>query len=128
MSYPVVSPTSRSYDPGNWPVRTYNSQDGTEIRFLYGSKRSNLKLSLVYANISDRVAEEFLLHYNETMGTYLTFAFSHDARMALLAGWRGIDDIFHTQFGSNWRYAEPPRLESVRPWVSTVSVTLVEVL
>ena len=48
MAYPDIRPTSRSFDPGNWPVRT-NAQNGAEVRLLYGSQRYN-KLQLSYQN------------------------------------------------------------------------------
>ena len=89
MPYPAQRPTARSYDHGNYPVRTYTAQNGAEVRLLYGSKRFNLKLSLSYNNVDDTVAAEFLGHFDETMGTYKTFEFSPDARVALFAGWQG---------------------------------------
>ena len=49
--------------PGDLPIKTYNAQNGTEVRIVYGSKRINRKLQLVYANIPDGDAEDFMTHY-----------------------------------------------------------------
>ena len=59
MAYPDIRPTSRSFDPGNWPVRSYNAQNGAEVRLLYGSQRYNLKLQLSYQNITMRMLSCF---------------------------------------------------------------------
>lgn len=128
MGYPAIRPTARNYDPGNWPVRTYNSQNGAEIRILYGSKRFNVRLSLSYENIPDVKAAEFLAHYEETLGTYKTFAFSPDARVALFAGWTGTAGALEPPVGVDWRYESPPSMVAIRPGVSSISVSLVGVI
>ena len=72
MPYPTIRPSTRQYSPGNWPVRTYNAQNGAEVRLLYGSVRTNLKLQLAYSNLPDAEAAKFLDHFDETKGTYKT--------------------------------------------------------
>ena len=89
MPYPAQRPTSRRYDHGNYPVRTYNAQNGAEVRLIYGNRRFNLKLQLGYTNVEDTVAAAFLAHFDETKGTYKTFQFEPAARVALFAGWQG---------------------------------------
>ena len=128
MPYPVAQPTSRSYDFGNWPVKTFNAQNGTEIRLLYGSRRTNLQLQLGYQNVPDAKAAEFMAHYEETKGTYLTFAFSGAARVALFAGWTGTAAQLDAAAAVEWRYAKAPTIDSVRPGISTVQVSLVGVI
>ena len=128
MPYPTIKPTARNYDPGDWPVRTFNAQNGTEIRILYGSKRFNVKLALSYSNISDAKAAEFLEHYEETLGTYKIFVFSPEARVALLAGWTGTAGALAPPIGVDWRYESPPSMVAVRPGVSSISVSLIGVI
>jgi hypothetical protein len=36
MAFPTLTPTSREFTPGAWPIKNYNSQSGAEIRILYG--------------------------------------------------------------------------------------------
>lgn len=128
-TYPNLRPTGRRFDPGNFPIRTYNSQNGTEIRFLYGNKRFNLKLQLTYANISDEDAELFLEHFDDMYGTYNTFTVSASNRVNVYAGWAGENNNALTPpTGVSWRYEQAPQVVSVRPGVSTVNVALIGVI
>ena len=127
MGFPELVPTSRSFDPGNWPVKQFRSQNGAEVRILYGSRRTGMELSLSYSNITDVQAEQFLDHFEECKGTFLTFLFTGGA--GAKRGWQGnTDALGAAQSGNRWRYAEAPQLESVRPGRSNVSVKLVGVL
>lgn len=128
MAYPELRPTSRNFDPGNWPVKTYNSQNGTEVRLLYGSQRYNLRLQLTYQHVSDTNAELFITHYNDQKGTYNTFSITGNSRTALMAGWDGTTTALSPPAGVDWRYEQPPQIVSVRPGVSTVTVSLVGVI
>ena len=51
--FPDLIPTSRSFEAGDYPVKTFKAQNGAEHRILYGSNRTNMKLSLTFANITD---------------------------------------------------------------------------
>ena len=72
MAFPTLQPTSRDFSPGDWPIKRYNSQSGAEVRILYGSRRTNAKLSLGYDNISDSNAQLFLDDYAAQYGTLRT--------------------------------------------------------
>ena len=88
MAFPNLKPSGRTYEPGGYPVKTFKSQSGAETRILYGSERSEMKLSLSYANIGDANAELFLDHYDEVQGTFQTFNLTGQA----LSGWEGNRD------------------------------------
>ena len=119
MSYPVLQPSARTYVPGNWAVKTYNSMSGAEVRLLYGNKRFNASLRLEYSNITDAEAFDFLTHYNSQMGTYRTFTLPTEA----LAGWAGSTYIPNVSV-MKYRYDGPPSVVQVRPGISTVSLEL----
>ena len=123
MSYPSFKPSARTYEPGNWPVKTYNSMSGREIRIRYGDKRFNTKLNLNYQNIADTSADDFLAHYNQQFGT--TKAFTLPA--AVLSGWSGTSYL-PTETTMKFRYSKAPTVVSVRPGVSTVSIELTGVI
>jgi hypothetical protein len=125
-SFPTLAPTSRNYSGGDWPVKNYKAQDGYEFRFLYGDKRSGHEVSLTYSNIPDAVAEQFMQHYYEQKGTFSTFALP--ANESIAKGWGSTPTFFNAGVGAKYRYAEPPKLDSVRPGVSSVQVRLVGVL
>ncbi len=93
MAFPSLVPTGRAFDPGNYPIKTFNSQSGTETRILYGSERTNVKLQLSYANIGDASAELFLDHFDETKGTFDTFALP----VGPLGGWSANTDALRSE-------------------------------
>lgn len=93
MGFPELAPTGRSYEPGNYPVKTFKAQNGAEHRILYGSERSEVKLSLSYANIGDANAELFLDHYDEMQGTFKRFRLPKKA----LAGWESNTDALRPE-------------------------------
>tara|TARA_B100001063_G_scaffold241704_1_gene269072 strand:+ start:3942 stop:4322 length:381 start_codon:yes stop_codon:yes gene_type:complete len=126
MAFPSLVPTSRSFDAGDYPIRTFKSQNGAETRILYGSNRTNMKLSLSYTNITDANAELFLDHYDEMKGTFTTFTVARDAGKG---GWEGNGDAIGAEgHGNKYRYESAPQLTQVRPGVSTVTVNLIGVI
>lgn len=130
-SFPDLIPTSRSFDPGDFPVKTYKAQNGSEFRILYGSNRTNMRLSLSYGNITDAEAEQFLDHFEAVQGTFKTFsirAFKHNNGNTR-AGWEGNADALSASVSKNrFRYESAPQCVQVRPGISTVTVNLIGVL
>lgn len=125
MAFPALAPTTRTYEPGDWPVRTYSALSGAEVRIRYGNLRSGAKLSLNYDNISDTQAQEFISHYLQTQGTFITFSIPP----AIRAGWEGSNTAFEPgSAGAQYRYAQAPQITAVRPGVSSVRVELVGVV
>ncbi|HAX28229.1 MAG TPA: hypothetical protein DCX94_09925 [Alteromonas macleodii] len=127
MTFPTLVPTARSFDSGNYPVKTFKSQTGSETRILYGSRRTNMKLQLTYANVTDANAELFLDHYDQMKGTFTTFEIG--SASGSRGGWEGNSDALGAQtHGNSYRYEGPPQLTQVRPGISTVTVNLIGVL
>ncbi len=124
MAFPGIVPSSRDFDAGDYPIKTFKAQSGVEARILYGSRRTGMTLSLQYQNIPDTQAELFLDHYDETKGTYLTFNLPTSFR----TGWGGNSDAIDAATGNSWRYEAAPSVTNVRPGISTVAVKLVGVL
>ena len=125
MAFPSLVPTARSFESGDYPIKTFKAQNGKEHRILYGSNRTNMKLSLSYANIEDADAELFLDHYDEVQGTFGTFVIGEDSRK----GWKGNKDALGAGFqGNSYRYESPPQVAQVAPGFSTVTVNLIGVL
>ena len=124
MSYPSYTPTSRSFDPGDYPAKTYRSQSGVEVRILYGNKRTGLKLSLTYSNITDAAAQAFVTHYDEMKGTLNVFSINTGTK----DGWEGDSSSIDVPSGNAWRYERAPQLNQVRPGISAVTVDLIGVL
>ena len=128
-AFPALTPASRKYTGGDYPVAKYESQSGVEVRILYGDKRVGHTLSLTYNNISDANAELFFEHYEATKGTYHTFKIPDIAanKAGARNGWAGTTDFLNAGVGVQWRYANPPQLTSVYPGFSKVSIKLIAV-
>ena len=130
-TFPSLVPTSRTFESGNYPVKTFKAQNGAEHRILYGSNRTNMKLSLSYANITDANAELFLDHFDAVQGTFQTFELARFqvGAGATRGGWEGNGDALGaTGQGNQYRYEGPPQVVQVRPGISTVTVNLIGVL
>lgn len=90
MPFPTLAPTSRTFDAGDYPIKTFTSQSGVETRILYGSRRTGQKMSLTYQNIFDHQAEEFVEHYDEVFGTLNAFSIaSVGTADGAKTGWNG---------------------------------------
>ena len=124
--FPTIEPTSRTFEPGDFPVKTYKTQNGVEHRVLYGSRRTNLKVSLTFANITDAQAEQILDHYDSVQGTFGTLSIDMSSGKK---GWEGNEDALGAgAHGNSFRYEKSPQLVQVRPGISTVTVNLIGVL
>ena len=123
MPFPALRPTSRDFNPGDFAVKTYNAQSGAEVRILYGDTRTKMELVLGYDNITDTQAQQFLTHYDETKGTFNTFAINS----ATKAGWIGNTNAIDSGNTNRWRYAEAPQVTSIGPGRSSARVSLVGV-
>lgn len=120
MAFPALTPTTRNYSPGDWPIKRFESQSGVEIRILYGSQRVGATLELSYDNIRDSEAQQFLTDYDSTLGTLRTFTIPAGALKGTSVGMTPPPQ-------TKWRYADTPAVTSVRPGISTVRVNLVAV-
>lgn len=124
MAYPALQPSSRSFSPGTYPVKTFKAQSGAETRLLYGNQRSGMTLELQYENITDANAELFVTHYDQVLGTYQTFSLP----TAVKAGWAASSSTIDVTSATAWRYAEEPSITAVKPGLSKVQVKLIGVL
>lgn len=124
MPYPTLAPTARSFDAGDYPYKTFQSQNGKEVRILYGDKRTGMTLDLSYDNIADSSADDFIAHYDEVKGGFTSFTLPSEFR----TGWSGDTAAIDAATGNRWRYEQPPQITSVRPGISSVTVKLVGVL
>ena len=121
--FPALVPTSRSFDPGNYPVKSFATVNGIEHRLLYGSTRTQMTLQLTYDNIPDVDAATFMAHFDAMAGTFLGFyILSEDTEVK--GGYKGSAVFKMNANGGSWRYESAPKMTSIRPGFSSVSVTL----
>lgn len=120
MAFPSLTPTERQFTPGDFPNKKFNSQSGREVRILYGSKRVNATMKLAYNNVTDSNVESFLDDYSDQLGTFRTFTLP----AAAFEGWSGTSSKIDAPPGTRWRYDSEPQIQSVRPGISSVTVSL----
>ena len=125
MAFPTLTPSKRSFSPGDFPVKKFRAQSGEETRVLYGDKRTGMKMTLTYRNVTDANAELFLDHFHEMKGTYTTFTI----QTATKGGWTGEGDAIGAgAWGNAYRYAGPPQLTQIKNGLSNNQVNLIGVL
>jgi hypothetical protein len=124
MAFPSLKPTGREFNPGDFPIKRFNSQSGAEVRILYGNRRINATLSLSYDNITDANAQLFISDYEAQLGTFRTFTLPSDVR----AGWTGSASTIDAPPTARWRYDSAPVIQAVRRGRSSVTVNLVAVV
>ena len=128
VPFPTVKPTSRSYNPGNYPQNTFEAQNGAKTIIRYSQKRVNATLTLGFSNISDADAALILSYYEDVNSDwdYVTFnrgyATSGVTDTSLLA--------YLKESGSSlkWRYSGPPSVTSSFKGKSNVSCSFVACL
>lgn len=125
--YSTLVPTSRTFNPGNYAVKSYSAINGVEHRLLYGNVRTQMTMRLTFANIPDADAAKIMNHFDEMTGTFNTFVLAVEDT-GVKGGWGaagdGDDEFRLSANGGGWRYDAPPEVESVFPGISTVTVNL----
>jgi hypothetical protein len=121
-NFPALKPTARSFQLGQYPVKTYRAMSGAVVRRSFGNKAFGYTLELEFANIPEATVNTIIDHYNGQQGGTLGFAIA----TAVFAGYTvTLQGKVRNPSGIEWLYAEPPSVSSVIAGISTVTVKLV---
>lgn len=131
-TFPSMTPSSRSFQMGNFPVKTYRALSGVTVQRVFGNKQLGYTLTLEFKNIADAGSElrrgtgkaiDIVNHYNDAKGTVEFFAIPDN----VFAGMNNsLENKLQRPYSDiAWRYVEPPKIQSVHAGISTVSVKLV---
>ena len=131
--FDTFRPSAREWDGGTFPVKSFQAQNGAELRILYGNRIARRTLKLTYQNINDKNTQKFLEHYWSMQGTYKSFYFRDSNKDGVYAGWTGEQSAISGDGTSEegqrnklkWSYASEPVITSVYKGLSTISVELV---
>jgi hypothetical protein len=82
-NFPALKPTARSFQLGQYPVKTYRAMSGAVVRRSFGNKAFGYTLELEFANVSEATVNTIIGHYNGQQGGTLGFAIA----TAILAGY-----------------------------------------
>lgn len=125
-----MKPTTRKFTMGDYPNKVYRSLSGVTFRRNFGNKQTGYTLELQFKNIGDiselrpgsGSADLILNHYNSMDGTLKSFNLPNKVfeGMNVL-----VRDLVQSPSSIKWRYAEPPKIQSVQNEVSTVTVKFV---
>ena len=136
--FPTIKPSSRSYNPGQYPSATFESLDGTKTHLRYGNKRVNATLQLGFANITDGQVGLILDNYDDVMSVYDYVQFTDANGSAGIegagSGYLLRKEIHNdaglglTEQGLKWRYSGAPTVTSSGNGLSNVSCSFVACL
>jgi hypothetical protein len=120
--FPALKPSARSFQLGQYPVKTYRAMSGAVVRRSFGNKAFGYTLDLQYENVTEETVNTIIDHYNEQQGGTIGFAIA----TAVFAGYTvTLQGKVRNPSGIEWLYAEPPSVSSVIGGISTVTVKLV---
>lgn len=124
VPFPALKPSSRSYQPGEFPTREFVGLNGATTQLRYSSRRSNSELSLEFQNVADSQAVAVLASYEAVTrsGDWLEFTTANAMAGAAveLQPW-----LAESNSGLRWRYAGAPKVTSVFPGRCNLSCSFV---
>ena len=121
-----VTPSTRSYSPGEYPQVEFEAQNGVKTVIRYGKNRSGSSLSLGFDNILDSDAAAILKNYEDINSIWDEVTFSGTNVI------NGADSTLQSYLIERtelkWRYDGPPEVTSVYPGRSNVQCKFVACL
>jgi hypothetical protein len=122
VSFPAVSPTRRSFTPGRYATKKFDSISGSSSIRLYGSRAFDAELTMDFVT-GDAETTAILNSWHESKGGAYTLTLPASI-------FTGTTSDLTDQIPSylNWRWAESPSVESLFPGRSRVQVRLVATL
>jgi len=118
----TCGPTRRTFKPGQFATKRFTSISGAGSTRLYGSKAFDATLQLSFL-LSDSDTCAMLKCWDNAKGTYDTLELPEE----FLAGSSPILDCGVPTY-LNWRWADPPSVESLLPGRSRVQINLIATL
>jgi len=121
-----IPPTTRSYTPGRYPSKKFESLNGSVVNIRYGRMVVDAKLSMTFANITTAEGNQIIENYYEVNSNWNYVDFNGNR------GLQGTEDsdlkleIRQRETGGSapklrWRYEEPPSLNQTATGLCTVS-------
>lgn len=122
MTYPTLTPSSRTWTPGDYANTAWVGMSGAESRVRNINAMQESALRLDYIGLSESDMLSFLTHYINSSGSYGAFTLPS----AAFSGVSSASD--YTLSGYLWRYEESPTVEDLACGGHNVSVSLVSVI
>lgn len=106
-SFPTLTPSTRTYSPGEFPSTAHPLLSGSEVRVRHSNTVLGVRMRLTFAAASSDDILAVRNHYNGRRGGFLPFAIPVD----LLSGVFTPDDF--TPAGHQWVYVARPQVVDV---------------
>lgn len=133
--FPTLTPTRRAYTPPRFPSTEFQGLNGAVTTIQFGQKAVDSRLELTFQNITDEQAYEIFENYELVMNgrddaTGEVDYVDLNGQMVGVAHRPLAYEMSQDPRGNprqdllRYRYAEPPKIESIFPGRSTVSIVL----
>lgn len=77
-TFPSLTPSTRSFTPGEYPVTPFRARSGSEVRIRHGDVAYGHKLNLGFTLLTETEARSIIDHHSGQQGSFLSFAFPSD--------------------------------------------------
>lgn len=124
-AFPSYTPTSRRFTPGVYPQKTYRSLSGIVARRTFGNSPYGAKLELEYSNVPDATVNALLDHYHSQTASNRRFRLSANITAGMSTAVAGeVTGLTADRGNLRWEYEQPPQVESIRPGIYRINVSL----
>jgi hypothetical protein len=122
MTFPAIKPSSRSFSPGQLPIRSYRTLSGAIWKRSFSNTRSGHAMSLEFKNIPDATADQILAHFESVGGPFYRFNLPAELFVGMSSS---LTSRMQAPANVQWAYSSEPKVQSVYPGYCTVSVELI---
>ena len=120
-TFPSLTPSSRTYTPGQYPHTAFTAWSGAENRVRHSNVMLDARLRLSFSGLSEAQMLSVLSHYQGQRGGYESFALPSDV-------WSGITATSTlSPYNYRWRYDSPPVVTDLPCGGHIVELTLATV-
>ena len=102
MTFPALTPSARTFSPGNIPQANQITLSGLVTGFRRGNRRDGQTLSLSFTNLTEAQVNQIKAHYIASQGTFDIFFLSSE----VWSGYTTPPVPLLSDYA--WRYAGPP--------------------
>ena len=124
-AFPSLTPSSRRFTPGVYPVKVYRTLSGIAARRTFGDLPYGAKLELEYRNVPDATVNTLLDHYHSQTSLNRRFNLSSNVTAGMSSEVAAeVTSTAADRGNLRYQYEQPPQVESVRPGIYNVSISL----
>jgi hypothetical protein len=124
-AFPSLTPTSRRFTPGVYPVKVYRTLSGIAARRTFGDLPYGAKLDLEYRNVPDATVNTLLDHYHSQTSINKRFKLSSNVTAGMSTDVAAeVNSTAADRGNLRYQYEQPPQVESVRRGIYNVSISL----